>query len=172
VNRLPTLETARLLLSPLTGEDAGFILELLNEPALLRDIGDKGVRTRADAQAYLATGPLDSYRQHGFGLLRVSLKHSGEPIGICGLLKRDILELPDLGYALLERHWSNGYAIEAATAVMTDAQERLRLRRLCAITALENPSSIRILEKLGFRFVEIVALLGYDSQSRLFAWEL
>jgi len=172
VNTLHALETARLLLSPLAGEDAGFILELLNEPAFVRDIGDKGVRTLEDAHAYLATGPLDSYQRYGFGLLRVSLKQSGEPIGICGLLKRDILELPDLGYALLERHWSRGYAIEAATAVMHDAEQRLRLRRLCAITALENPSSIRILEKLGFRFLDIVALAGFDSPSRLFTWEI
>src|SRR5690554_8039655 len=64
VNTLHALETARLLLSPLAGEDAGFILELLNEPAFVRDIGDKGVRTLEDAHAYLATGPLDSYQRY------------------------------------------------------------------------------------------------------------
>lgn len=169
--RMPiVLETSRLRLLHLSEADAPFILELLNEPAFLRDIGDKRVRSVEDARTYLREGPMASYAQHGFGLYRVELKETREPIGMCGILKRGVLEHPDLGYALLQRYWSNGYAIEAATATMRYAQEQLGLSSILAITALENPSSVRVLEKLGFRFDRIVPLTGFDAPSRLFVW--
>jgi RimJ/RimL family protein N-acetyltransferase len=96
--------------------DAAFVVELLNDPSFLQHIGDKGVRTEADACRYLETGPLASYARHGFGLLRVGLRESGEPVGMCGLLKRDWLPDPDIGFALLPRFWRRGYALEAASA--------------------------------------------------------
>ena len=165
-----SIETPRLQLRPLQAADDAFILELLNEPAFLRDIGDKHVRSLQDARAYLEAGPIASYRAHGFGLLCVELKHTGEPIGICGLLKRDFLQHPDLGYASLERHWSKGYALEGATATMGYAADELKLNTVLAITALENPTSIRVLEKLGFRFNRIATFPAYDAPSRVFVW--
>lgn len=164
------LETPRLRLTRLSEADAPFILELLNEPAFLRDIGDKSVRTAEDACRYLREGPIASYAQHGFGLYRIELKSTREPLGMCGILKRAVLEHPDLGYALLQRHWSRGYAIEAAAATIRYASEQLGLDRILAITALENPSSMRVLGKLGFQFDRIVALAGHDSPSKLFTW--
>src|SRR5512145_253478 len=112
------LETARLRLRTLSVDDAEFILELLNDPGFLRYIGDKKVRTAADARDYILRGPVDSYARHGFGLYLVELKDSREPIGICGLLKRDWLEDPDIGFAFLARFTSVGFGYESATAVL------------------------------------------------------
>jgi RimJ/RimL family protein N-acetyltransferase len=165
-----TIDTPRLRLSALSPGDAPFILELLNEPAFLRDVGDKQVRSLEDARAYIETGPRASYRDHGFGLLRVELKTTGEPIGICGLLKRDFLDHPDVGYSVLERHWSQGYAFEAASAIMRYSADELKLNTVLAITAPENPSSIRVLEKLGFRFDRLANFPGYTTSSRVFEW--
>lgn len=89
-------------------DDAEFIVELLNDPAFLRFIGDKGVRTTDDARQYLLTGPLDSYQRHGFGLWLVELTGSGIPIGICGLLKRDTLSDVDIGFAFLHNTGPRG----------------------------------------------------------------
>ena len=102
----PVIETPRLALRRLSTDDADFILELLNEPSFLRYIGDKGVRTREDAGRYILAGPMASYERFGFGLYRVERKDGGEPIGICGLLKRDSLEDVDVGFAFLPRFWS------------------------------------------------------------------
>ena len=165
-----SIETPRLRLLQLSPGDAPFILALLNEPAFLRDIGDKQVRSLEDARAYIESGPRASYRDHGFGLLRVEIQDTGEPIGICGLLKRDFLEHPDLGYALLKRHWSKGYAFEAASAIMRYAADELELNTVLAITAPENPTSIRVLEKLGFRFDRMTKFPGYSTSSRVFVW--
>lgn len=165
----PVLDTTRVRVSPLSLDDAAFILELLNDPDFLRYIGDKGVRSLQDARHYLEAGPLASYARFGFGLYRVGLKPGGEAIGICGVLKREALEHPDLGFAFLARFRSQGYAFEAAAAVLTHARERLGLDRLLAITSPDNVTSIRLLAKLGFRFERTASLHEGAPEVKVFA---
>lgn len=162
------LETPRLILRKLTLEDADFIFELVNEPAFIEFIGDKGVRDFAGAGKYLREGPLASYAKHGFGLWLVALKDGGTPIGMCGLLQRDTLEHPDLGFALLTYHGGKGYAFESAAAVLDHGRNILKLGTIVAVTAPENSASIRLLDKLGFRFDRMITLPGYAESSRLF----
>ena len=150
------LETERLLLRPLTTGDAPFILTLLNEPSFLQYIGDKKVRTLEDAREYLSNGPIASYERNGFGLNLVELKDSHASIGMCGLLKREELPEPDIGFAFLPDFWSKGFAYEAAAAVMNDARERLKLRRILAIVNPDNYASIALLERLGMSFEQML----------------
>jgi RimJ/RimL family protein N-acetyltransferase len=164
------IETQRLIITHLTPEDAGFMLELLNQESFIRNIGDRGVRSVDDARAYIENGPMASYARHGFGLNRVALRDAGAVIGICGLLKRDHLDHPDIGFALLPGFWSQGYAREAADAVIAHGREQLGLRRILATTALDNVDSIRLLEKMGFQFESLIQSPGYDDASRLFSW--
>lgn len=149
------LETERLLLRPVNTHDAPFVLTLLNEPSFLRFIGDKKVRDLEGARQYLLSGPIASYERNGFGLLLVVLKGSQTPIGMCGLLKREELPDPDVGFAFIPDYWGQGFAFEAATAVMNDACERLKLDRVLAIVNPDNDASIKLLEKLGFKFERI-----------------
>lgn len=162
------LETERLLIRQLTATDAEFILELLNEPDYIKNIADRGVRTAADARAYIESGPAASYAKNGFGLFAVTLKDSGIPIGMCGLIKRDFWDDIDIGYAYLERYRGKGYAYEAATAVMDYGRKVLKLKRIVAFTTLDNDASIRLLEKIGLRFEKIMSLPGYEGESRFF----
>ena len=104
-----------------------------------------------DAREYLSKGPIDSYRRYGFGLYLTSLR-GAEPIGICGLVRRDSLPDVDVGFAFLEQYWSKGYAAESAAAVLAWGREHLRLPRIIAITAPDNAGSIAVLEKIGLRF--------------------
>src|SRR5688572_10374518 len=97
---MPPVATERLRLRRLTPGDAEFMLRLLNDPSYVRYIGDRGVRTTEEARSYIVSGPLESYSRHGFGLYLVELKETGEPLGICGLLKRESLPDADLGFAL------------------------------------------------------------------------
>ena len=152
------LETERLLVRRLELEDAAFIYELVNEPSWLRYIGDKNVQNITDAQRYIRNGPVEMYDRLGFGLFRVELKKSGDPIGICGFLKRDALEDVDLGFALLPRFWGKGYAFESASAVMSYGETGLGLSRIIAIISCHNLPSARLVEKLGFRFEHMVRL--------------
>ena len=163
------LETQRLSIRRLVETDAPFILELLNEPAFIQYIGDRGVRNLDDARNYIQNGPLTMYERYGFGLCAVELKDSGVPIGMCGLIKRDALDDVDLGYALLELHRGKGYASEAAAAVIEYGQKVVGLKRIVAITDQGNQNSIHVLEKLGFRFEKLIRLPGEDEDINLFA---
>ncbi|TFF30380.1 GNAT family N-acetyltransferase [Mucilaginibacter psychrotolerans] len=145
------LQTERLGLRQLSTADAPFILQLLNTPGWLKFIGDKKVYTLTDAEKYLIDGPIKSYHDNGFGLYLVADKDTGEPIGMCGIIKRDTLDCPDIGYALMPEYIGKGYAYEIAAAVLQYAQRDLQLSALCAITLPINIPSKNLLEKLGFK---------------------
>jgi len=161
-------ETPRLRLRRLTLEDGEFILELLNEPDFIRNIGDRQVRTLEDARRYILNGPIASYELWGFGLYLVELREKTLAAGICGLLKRDHLEDVDVGFALLERFRGSGYAFEAAAAVLRFGRETLGLRRIVAITAPDNHSSGKLLGRLGLKFERMIRLPEQTHDTRLF----
>ena len=163
---MTVLETERLFLRRFTVDDAQFILTLVNEPSFLRYIGDKQVRNLEDARQYILNGPVASYERNGFGLYAVELRESNTPIGMCGLLKREELPAPDIGFAFLPDFWNKGFAFEAAAAVLQDAGERLR--RILAITSLDNEASIKLLQRLGFRFEQEIKLSQDREQVKLF----
>lgn len=167
----PAFDTPRLRLRPLEAADAAFILELVNEPDWLRFIGDRDVRDLDGARRYITVGPTAMIARHGFGLLAVTLKASGTPVGICGLLQRDALPEPDLGFALLARHAGQGYGREAAAATLAWGRTAFGLRRILAFTFEDNTRSIRLLEALGFAFERTISLHGDDRDSRLYARE-
>ena len=161
------IRTERLVLRQLELSDSHFILELLNEAAFLRFIGDKGVRTPADAREYILKGPIDSYVRHGFGLYAACLR-DGTPIGICGLVKRDGLADVDVGFAFLSRYCSKGYAVESAAAVLAHARQQLQIRRVVAITAPDNANSVAVLEKIGLKFERMMRLAEHTPELKLY----
>jgi len=163
------IETGRLILRRLGPGDAAFILELVNDPDWLRYIGDKGVRNLDDARGYIENGPMAMYASAGFGLWRVELKDGGQPIGICGLIKRDSLEDVDIGFAYLPRFRGFGYAREAARATVEHGANVIGLRRIVAITSPDNAASGRLLEKIGLQFERMIDL-SRDDPVRLYAW--
>jgi RimJ/RimL family protein N-acetyltransferase len=172
---MSVIQTARLNIRELDFGDAEFILGLLNEPSFIRNIGDKGVRTLADARNYILQGPMDSYTRNGFGLYATCLRHgaldgapAGTPIGICGLVKREGLDDPDVGFAFLSRYWSKGYAVESAAGVLAYVREALHLLRIVAITSPDNAQSIAVLEKVGLRFERTIRLVDHGPELKLF----
>jgi RimJ/RimL family protein N-acetyltransferase len=164
-------ETERLVLRRLTAADAGFILELLNDPGFIRYIGDRGVRTLADAGRYIEDGPAASYARHGFGLYLVALKDGGAPIGISGLVKREGLDDVDVGFAFLSQYRAQGYARESAQAALRQGYEEFGLPRIVAITAPDNHDSMKLLRKLGLKLERMIQLPGQGQESCLFTPE-
>jgi ribosomal-protein-alanine N-acetyltransferase len=165
------LTTERLNLRRATTADDQFVLELVNDPAFIRNIGDRGVRTLADAQRYVENGPVASYEKFGFGMYVVELKESGRPIGMCGFVKRDWLPDVDIGFAFLPQYRSMGYALESARAVKAYGRDALGLGRIVAIVSPGNTDSIRLLEKIGLRFEGMVRPENEDADIGLFASE-
>ena len=161
------LTTLRLILRDIGPDDAAFIVALLNDPSFLRNIGDRGVRTLEDARAYIRNGPAASYARHGFGLWLVCLK-DGTSIGMCGLLKREVLDDVDIGFAFLPAFQGKGYGSESAAAVLAHARDGLKLRRVVAIVNADNEASARLLERLGLSFERLVQPYPEEPPLRLF----
>jgi len=149
---METIESERILLRPLTLEDAGFILELLNTDGFIKYIGDRNVRNLDQAKTYILNGPLKSYETNGFGLSLAELKSNRMPVGMCGLLKRDYLDHADIGFAFLPRYTGKGYAHEIVKEIIRFGLEELRMEKIFAIVLPGNFSSVKLLEKTGFRF--------------------
>lgn len=151
-----TLTTQRLTLRPPAATDAAFILRLVNDPDWLRFIGDRGVRTEADAGRYITDRLLESFHRHGLGLWVVEQRDSGAPLGLCGLLKRETLDDVDIGFAFLPEARKLGIAREAAERTLRHAAGDLGLRRVVAITNPANSASARLLERLGLSFERLI----------------
>ncbi|NNM22464.1 MAG: GNAT family N-acetyltransferase [Flavobacteriaceae bacterium] len=145
------LETERLILNKISTRDAPFYVELFNSEDWLKYIGDRNVRSIADAENYIKKNYLPIYDEHGFGSYTVKLKESGKTIGACGLYQRDDLKHPDIGFAFLPGYYGQGYGFEAASEVMRFAREQLGITEILGFTKRENVASIKLLKKLGLR---------------------
>ena len=165
---LPQLETDRLQLRWLNDDDADLMLAIWNDPAFIRYVGDRGVRTLDEALSAMREGVFKLYREFGYGPYRMSLHDSDEAMGICGLFKRENLEYPDIGYGLLPAFCGKGYAFEAAEAVVRHAREHMRLPELCAIVTPENTRSVHLLEKLGMMAGKSIRMPGDDEDVVLY----
>jgi RimJ/RimL family protein N-acetyltransferase len=152
------IETERLTLREFTLDDAPFFQALVNDPDWLLFIGDRNVHSDAEARAYLAKHYVSRYEKDGFGFYLTSLKSSDEPIGMCGLIKREGLDDVDIGFAFLPAYRGHGYALEAAQASLDYARDVLKMKRVVAIATPDNVSSIALLKKIGLQFESEVRL--------------
>jgi ribosomal-protein-alanine N-acetyltransferase len=165
---MQTFETERLFLRPVNEADAAFVLELFNSPKWIHFIGDRGVRSEAEARAYIRNRMLPQLERLGYGNYLAIRKADGAKLGTCGIFDREGLEGVDIGYAFLPEHEGQGYAFEAAGCIKTAALEQFGITNLCAITLQENTASIKLLEKLGLRFVRFVHLPDDEAELMLF----
>ena len=170
--RIPIqIKTDRLTIRQLVPSDAGFIIELLNDPSFIQNIGDKNVRTPRDAKDYIRSAGTDNYARFGFGMLLVGLSESSTPVGICGLLQREFLAYPDIGFAFLTRFHGLGIGTEAALAIRLWAPTTLGIKKLAAFTVLTNRASIHVLEKVGFTSQGEQDLPGKYGRCHVLEWQ-
>jgi len=162
----PILRTERLTLREIVAADAPFVLEMVNDPGFIANIGDRGVRTEADAARHIAEKYTGHYARHGYGIYLV--ERDGRPIGTCGLVRRDGLPGPDLGYAFLSAHVGQGYGREAGEAVLRHARAVLGMDTILAFIKPDNAASAALLARLGFVPAGEVTLPGYPGTSLLF----
>ncbi|HEX2011928.1 MAG TPA: GNAT family N-acetyltransferase [Roseateles sp.] len=167
---MQVLQTERLNVRHFERRDAAFILELLNEPSWIANIGERGVRDLAQAEVWIEDKLIATYARLGFGFWAVERRADGALLGMCGLVRRDSLPEVDLGYAFVPRAWGQGYAREAAAACLRHAHEVLGMDRLLAITGPDNLASQRVLADLGFALQETRVLEGETRQTQVWHW--
>jgi RimJ/RimL family protein N-acetyltransferase len=166
------LTTPRTYVRHATLADARFIVELLNDPGWIRYIGDRNIDGIDAAKRYIEERLIGAYRQLGYGLYLVERRKDGEMIGMCGLVKRDGLDGPDIGFAFLERFTGQGYGVETSRAIINHARDDLGLSRLYGITLPDNRPSIRLLEKLGLVYDRIEDISGDGEACKIFVADL
>lgn len=163
------LETERLKVSQLRNSDAPFFYQLVNDPDWKRFIGDRQVYTIDKAEAYLNDRIFPSYLRNGFGFHKVSLKLTEQPIGISGIIQRDHLAYPDLGFAFLPLGRGQGFAYESAKAILDYAREKMQLKTVLAIANQDNIRSHQLLKKLGLTFQSKILMPDEDQEICLFS---
>jgi len=166
------LETERLFLRRVSLDDSDLMLAVWNDPAFVRNVGDRGVRTTEQAHEAMQAGALKLYEDYGYGPYAMVLKSDETQIGICGLFRRENLEDPDIGFAVLPDYCSMGYAGEAAFAVLAHARDDLEIQKLTAIVSPENTPSIGLIEKLGLAFERMITMPGDDGEISLYSTTL
>jgi len=166
------LETERMLLRRVTLDDAGFMLSIWNDPAFIRNVGDRGIRSIEEAEAALQEGAFRLYKEYGYGPYCMSLKKDGTLVGICGLFRRDNLDDPDIGFGVLPDYCGKGLAGEAAEAVITHARDDLAIEVLTAIVSPGNSVSIGLIEKLGLKFERGITMPGEEDEISLYRMRL
>ena len=163
------ITTDRLLINRITIDDAGFILELMNDKDWIKNIGDTGVRTIEDAQAYIQNRFLKTYIESNYGFYTMNLKNTLQIIGIVGLVDRKGIDHIDIGYGILPEFRGKGYAFEAAKAIYDYGYQELNLEKIVAIVNPDNLPSIKLLSKLGLEFEKMVRLPDEEIEILLYS---
>lgn len=151
-------ETERLILRPMSVEDACFILDLYSRPKFIQFIGDRNLKTVEDAENYIRNRFLPQLERLGYGNYLMITKEGNHPIGAIGIFEREGLEVVDIGFSLLDEFERKGYAYEAALKIKSVGMDEFGLKKISAITAKDNFSSQKLIEKLGLKFRRYVTL--------------
>lgn len=172
MNDPKSLSTARLELRPVGLDDASLMLAIWNDPAFVRNVGDRGIRSLEQARDAIRAGALRLFEEYGYGPFSMTRRDDGTQVGICGLFKRDVLDAPDIGFAVLPDYCGQGFAGEAAAAIVEHARRDLELEMLTAIVSPGNAASIGLIEKLGLRFEGMITMPGDETAIRLYRMSL
>lgn len=164
-------DSERLRFREVLPDDAPLFFELMNQPDYIRFIGDRNITDIDRALAYIEEKQRPSYRLNGFGSYVTERKSDGRALGFCGIYRRDGFDIPDLGYGFLSGYHGCGYASEAATAVLSHAENQLGLKQLCGIVSPDNDRSINLLKKIGFTWEKSGIFPQTDDPIELYSWK-
>ncbi|WP_292009887.1 GNAT family N-acetyltransferase [Chryseobacterium sp.] len=164
-------ETERLLLCPMSVDDAPFIFELYNRPKFIQYIGDRNLRSVLDAEKYIKERFLPQFEKLGFGNYLMTLKETNEKIGAVGIFEREGLDIVDIGFSLLDEFEGKGFAYEAAKRIKTLGMESFGLKKISAITTKDNTSSQNLIQKLGLKYQKNITLPDDEEELMYFETE-
>ncbi len=168
--------TERLLLRPGWREDAGALFQAIADPTIVRNLATAPwPYSLADAETFLARE-----RRPADAACLIFLREGGAPRLVGGIgfgPMADRVGAREFGYWIARPYWGRGFATEAGRALLANARDTLRLKRLDAGHFLDNPASGRVLAKLGFKPTGVTrsrysAGRGAEAECREFALEL
>lgn len=149
-------ETARLSVRHLQADDLDNLYAITGDGELMRYVGDTKPLSRELTARWIDVS-IHNYATKGYGCSAVIDKCDGAFIGFCGLVRSEFAEPPDdaeLIYALRKPYWGHGLATEAAGAMIAYGWRSCGLKRIIATIDPENGASIRVANKIGFRYAK------------------
>lgn len=164
MKNIPNIETERLMLKPMSIEDADLIFELYNSPRFIEFIGDRNIRTSQDAENYITEKFLPQLEKSGYGNYLIVTKSDQQKIGAVGIFNRDGLDVQDIGFSFLPEFEGKGYGFEAASKLLEIAFSDFGCTKISAITSKENIASQNLIKKLGLTYRKKVQLPGEDVE--------
>lgn len=156
------IETARLILRPITTRDVEMLHQIWIEPEVREYLWDGEIIT-TDRVRSLIDASLQSFNEQGFGLWAIWLHHTDSLIGFCGFWFFHDPPKLELLYGVSSPHWHRGLATEAARAMLNYGFGELSFDRIEASTDVANLASIRVMEKAGMTFWKREITNGLDT---------
>lgn len=151
----PAITTSRLLLRRWRSDDVEPFAAMCSDPEVMRYIGSGDTRTREQAAASILAFE-SVWEEKSYGLFAVELLGSNQLIGFTGLAEPaflpEIMPAVEVGWRFTRQSWGNGYATEAARAVLDFGLVELGISEIVSIHQVGNDASARIMQKLGMRF--------------------
>jgi RimJ/RimL family protein N-acetyltransferase len=145
---IPTLETERMTLRAFREDDVAAMFELLQDPDVVRYVGDRRVPTLQETWRSVA-GWLGHWVLRGYGQWAIEERSSGDLIGRAGIINPAEWPGAEVGYLLGRAWWGHGYATEAATAAMGWGFEEIGFDDLLSLIDPDNRPSIAVATRLG-----------------------
>jgi ribosomal-protein-alanine N-acetyltransferase len=158
---METILTARLTLRPFSLDDVDVLHALWTDPDVRRYLWDNVVIPRERVEA-MVRAMIAGFERNGRGMWLIYEENAESPCGFCGFLPRKEPDRAEMIYGLVPGAWGRGYATESARAVMEYGFGTLNVPKIAAAADVPNTASVRVLERLGMRFVRREVVHGVD----------
>ena len=150
--RFPEFVTERLLIRPPTVDDIDALHARRNDPEVARYQDWQVPWSREQAEAMIRGDIADRDEIDGWNMVVITDRNSGETLGDLAVNISSAGRRSEIGYTLDRRNWGNGYATEAAEALITHLFEVVGVTRVHGMLHPDNPASARVLERVGMLF--------------------
>lgn len=155
-----TLETKRLLIRPVVPTDAEAIFRWASDPLVTRYMVYTTHPNVEHTRAWLESRNIEDKDSYDLG---ITLKETGELIGMGGIEYHTDTDEWILGYNLRRDHWGEGIATEAMKAIIDHVRSRRKVRRIRGCFVVENTRSQNVMEKLGMHYLEDSICTKFDG---------
>jgi ribosomal-protein-alanine N-acetyltransferase len=158
---LTIVETERLSLRQITDEDAINLSKVLADPIVMK-YSTVGVHTKEQINEYIVNCK-NQYDLNGYGHWAIYNTLTDEFIGVCGLNKHEVdaADIIHINYRLAIGQQGKGYAVESTFGVLNYAKNTLKLKAIHALIESANISSIKVVDRAGFKFIKSSIFRGF-----------
>lgn len=157
-------ESKRLMFRFYTKSDMEFLYKMLSDPEMVRYIGDGKIRDFQGAEVFLEWIHSHYQLNSEYGLKLLVRKEDLVPVGHAGIVPQLVNGKTEyeVGYWIAKKYWGNGYASEAAKALLARGADELQMNRLISLIQPENSASRKVATKNGMQKEKEIVLNGRD----------